>query len=56
MLMARWVTKVVNIKGAFMRGEFDNEEEIYMKVPQGWEDYYSNTSILKLLKCIYGLK
>ena len=56
MLIAGWVAAVVNEKGSFLRGEFHNGEEIYMKVPQGWEGYCSNSAVLKLLKCIYGLK
>ena len=47
---------VVDIKGAFLHGKFCDGEEIYMKVPQGWEDCYSNLAALKLLKCIYRLK
>ena len=27
-----------------------------MKIPQGWEKYYSSESVLKLRRCIYGLK
>merc|ERR1712127_842330 len=42
--------------GAFLHGEFHNGKEIYTEVPQGWEGYYSNTAVLKLLKCIYELK
>ncbi len=54
--MTGWVAKVVDVKGAFLHGEFNNVKEIYMKVPQGWEGYNSNTAVLKLIKCIYGLK
>ncbi len=56
MLLAGWVGTVVDVKGAFLHGEFHNGKEIYMKVPQGWKRYYSNMAVLKLLKCIYGLK
>ncbi len=56
MLAAGWVTSVVDVKGAFLHGEFQDGEEIYMKVAQGWEKHYSHDSVLKLLQCIYGLK
>ncbi len=37
MFMAGWVATVVDVKGAFLHGEFHNGEEIYMKVLQGWK-------------------
>ena len=54
--MARWIAQVVDVKGVFLHGVFKDGEEIYMKVPAGWESYYPETAVLKLLKCIYGLK
>ena len=56
MLMAGWSAYVVDVKGAFLHGEFEDGEEIYMKVPKGFERYYAKDVVLKLLKCIYGLK
>jgi hypothetical protein len=56
MLAPGWVASVVDVKGEFIHGEFQDGEEIYMKVPQVWEKHYSTNSILKLLQCIYGLK
>ncbi len=40
MLMLGWIATVVDVKGAFLCGEFQKGEEIYSKVPQGWEGYY----------------
>ncbi len=37
MLAAGWVALVVDVKGAFLHGQFQYGEEIYMKIPQGWE-------------------
>ena len=56
MLLARWIAQVIDVKGESLHGEFNKGEEIYMKVPEGWESYYPETAVLKLLKCIYGLK
>ena len=39
MLMAGWTAQLVNMKGAFLRGEFDNNETIYMEVPEGFEAF-----------------
>jgi hypothetical protein len=54
--MAQWPIHVVDVKGAFLHGEFQDGEEIYMKVPQGFEQYYSaEEEWLKLLRTLYGL-
>ena len=56
MVMAGYAASVVDVKGAFLHGEFTDGEVIYMKVPQGFEQYYSETAVLKLNRCLYGLK
>ena len=35
MLIAGWVAHIVDVKGAFLHGEFKKGEEVYMKVPEG---------------------
>ena len=57
MLMAAFRSHIVDVKGAFLHGEFDNGEVIYFKVPQGFETYYDDEEYyLLLLKTAYGLK
>ena len=56
MLMAGWIASVVDVKGAFLHGVFTDGEEIYMEVPVGFEKYYSSSVVLRLWKCLYGLK
>ena len=56
MLMANWTANVVDVKGAFLHGEFTDGEEIFMEVPQGFEKHYPGNVVLRLLKTIYGLK
>eukprot|EP00957_Ditylum_brightwellii_P013986 1055415-Ditylum_brightwellii.AAC.1 len=34
MLMAGWCGHIVNVKDAFLHGDFEDGEEIYMEVPQ----------------------
>jgi hypothetical protein len=47
----------VDVKGAFLNGDFNNGESIYMEVPQGFEKYYDPLYyVLLLLQTIYGLK
>lgn len=56
MLLAYWYAILVDVKGAFLNGEFTNGEKIYMKVPKGMEKHYPPNVVLLLLKCLYGLK
>ena len=35
-------------EGAFLQGEFTGGEEIYIEVPQGWEEYYDDDTVLLL--------
>lgn len=55
-LMAGWASKIVDVKGAFLRGEFEEgAEPVYLKVPEGFEKFYPTNSVLLLLRTIYGL-
>merc|ERR1739848_491062 len=57
MIMAGWASHIVDVKGAFLHGEFENNEELYFKVPQGFEQHYCpNQYVLRLLKTAYRLK
>ena len=56
-LMAGWIRKISDVKGAFLKGELDmNKEQIYMHVPEGFEKIYKEDEILQLKKVIYGKK
>ena len=48
MLLAGWTARVVDVKGAFLHGGFENDEKIFMKIPKGFEKYYSKTAVLRL--------
>jgi hypothetical protein len=56
MIMADWQGQIVDIKGVFSHGEFEDGEVIYMMVPHGFEKFSSDDVVLKLKKCIYRLK
>ena len=48
---------VLDVKGAFLQGEFGkDEEQMHMTVPDGLEDEHTENVLLKLLAPIYGLK
>jgi hypothetical protein len=56
MIMADWQGQIVDVKGVFLHGKFKDGKVIYMKVPCGFEKFYPDEVVLKLKKCIYGLK
>jgi hypothetical protein len=56
MVMADMLAHVVDIKGAFLHGEFEDEEVIHMKDLQGCEKHFPEGSVILLKKCLYGLK
>jgi hypothetical protein len=57
MIMANWVSGILDVQGAFLHGRFDYGETIHMEVPQGFEKHYDPMYyVLLLLKTIYGLK
>jgi hypothetical protein len=51
-----WTAEIVNVQGAFLCEKIEEGEDIYMKIPQGFEEYYNEDVLLFLLKMIYGLK
>jgi len=55
-IMAGWILELMDVKGAFLCGTFDEGFEMYMEIPQGWERFYPSNVVLLLLKTIYGLK
>ncbi len=56
MVMASMLAHVVDVKGAFLHGKFEEGEIMHMKVPQGFEKNFPEGSVLLLKKCLYGLK
>jgi hypothetical protein len=56
MLASGGIAHVVDVKGAFLHGKFDDREKIYIKIPLRFEEFYDNDTGLLLKKCLYGLK
>ena len=56
-IMSAWTTKILDVKGALLHGEFtENEEPIYIEIPQGFYKYLAEDYVLLLLKTLHGLK
>jgi hypothetical protein len=56
LLMAGWYGELLDVKGAFLHGEFEEGEQLFMEIPEGFQMYYPMGMVLLLLKTIYGLK
>ena len=55
MLMQWGIVHIVDVKGAFLYGEFKDGEK-YLKVLLGFEQFYGDGTALLLKKMLYGLK
>jgi hypothetical protein len=56
MLMAEWSGHVLDVRGAILKGNFADDETMYIHVPQGMEQWYGDDVVLRLRKTLYGLK
>ncbi len=56
MLMQGGIAHVVDVKGAFLYGEFKNGEKIYIKILLGFEQFYPSNTVLLLKKTLYEFK
>ena len=56
-IMARWVGEILDVKKAFLHGNFDKGKNVNWKVPEGFKKYYDPMYyVLLLLQMLYGLK
>lgn len=57
LIMAGYNAYMVDVKGAFLHGQFDGGETLYCKIPEGFTDVYDPKKYCWLLKkSAYGLK
>ena len=57
MILAGWQGEILDVKGAFFHGQFEEHQQLYMEVPEGFEKFYDPTKyVLLLLATIYGLR
>ena len=55
-IMAEWWAELLDVKGAFLHGEFEKARKVHMKIPQGFERFYPKNCVLLLKKTLYGTK
>jgi hypothetical protein len=48
MIMADWHGWIVDVKGTFLHGEFEDDKVMYMKVSRVFEKFYLDDVVLKL--------
>ncbi len=46
MLASGGIAHVVDVKGAFFHGKFDNGEKVYIKIPLRFEEFYDDNTVL----------
>ena len=45
----KWIAEIVDVEGAVLQEEFENDQVMYIVVPDGTEQYYGNWKDLVLL-------
>jgi hypothetical protein len=56
MIILKWSAQLVDVKGAFLCGNFKDGEEIFLEVPEGFEEFLWNICSTSTATTIYGLK
>jgi hypothetical protein len=56
MLASGGIAHVVDVKGAFLHGNFKYGAKIYIQIPLGFEEFYDDNTVLLLKKCLGGLE
>jgi hypothetical protein len=46
----------MDTKGAFLKGRFSDGKDSYLRISQGFENYYCKDYVLQRKRTVYGLK
>ena len=55
-ILANWVVHVMDVKGAFLLGDFEKDRKMWMTIPKGMESKYPPGWLIFLGKTLYGTK
>ena len=55
-MILTWIAELVDVRGAFLHGNFEKGRQVYMHVPQGFEKFYLANVVLLLMQTLYGTK
>ena len=50
------MSAIIDVKRAFFQGQFENCEELYLEVPDEFEDWYEGHVVLCMNTPIYGVE
>jgi hypothetical protein len=51
-----WTSAIIDVEGAFLQGRFENGEELYIEVPDGFHEWYKGDVVLRMNVPMYGTK
>ncbi len=51
-----WVAVIIDVRGAYQQGKFENCTELYIEVPNGFEEWYPGDVVLNMIVPLYGTK
>ena len=51
-----WTSAIIDVEGAFLQGQFVNGEELYIEVPDGFQEWYPGEVVLRMNVPLYGTK
>jgi hypothetical protein len=55
-VMANWTAHVIEVRGVFLKGNFEDNELRYLEVQEDFEKHYKEGTVLELKRTIHGLK
>jgi hypothetical protein len=55
-ILVNFSSTVIDVQASFLSGKFEDQEELIMEVPQGFQKNYNGGMALKFERTIYGLK
>jgi hypothetical protein len=48
LVLTTWKAQVIGVKGAFLKGQFTDGENLYLDIPEGFEKIYEKDKVLHL--------
>ena len=51
-----WTSVIIDVEGAFLQGRFENGKELYMEVPEGFDEFYPSDVVLRMNVPLYVTK
>ena len=49
-----WMSAIIDVEWGFHQGQFENSEELYVEVPDGFKEWYQGNVMLRMNISLYG--